>query len=108
MRNPDLKRLSQVTHYFYRNSDYNWAPVASETSANAITFYNESAIDYKFSEEGTIAERKAISKFTIGPCDLMTSNNPDVPSPCDNKNTLPQVLSQLLTHVGEQGYDVVM
>lgn len=108
MRNPDLKRLSQVTHYFYRNSDYNWAPVASETNENAITFYNESAIDYKFSEEGTNAERKAISKFIVGPCDLMTKTNPHVPSPCNNKNTLPQVLSQLLTHVGEQGYDVVM
>jgi len=105
---PSLLRLSQVTHYFFRNSNYNWAPVASEVDANAVTYYNEKAVDQKFGTKGTSEERRALSKFLIASCDYMTKDKPNIPNPCDIPHRIPQVLSQIFEHKGEKNNDVIM
>jgi len=96
VRNPELERLSQITHYFYRNSNYLWAPVASDLEHDVVTYYDETKVDFKFGERGTPAERKEMSKFVIGSCDLITQGKADVPTPCDHKHNVPQVMSKLL------------
>jgi len=108
-KDPNLLRLSQVTHYFFRNSNYNWAPVASEVNNNGITYYNESAVDYKWGTKGTIMERRNKSKFMIRGCDYMTNGKSStIPNPCDIPHRMPQVLSRIFEHKGEKGNDVIM
>ena len=107
-KQPGMARLSQVTHYFFRNSDYNWAPVASDVDNDAVTFYDEDAVNRKWSREGTPEERRSMSKFKVGPCNLMTKDNPNVPNPCDHAHKIPKVFSQIFDHKGEAGNDVIM
>mmetsp|Transcript_41629 Transcript_41629/g.61082 ORF Transcript_41629/g.61082 Transcript_41629/m.61082 type:complete len:452 (+) Transcript_41629:114-1469(+) len=107
-KDPSLLRLSQVTHYFFRNSNYNWAPVASDVDANAVSYYDEAVVDKKFGTEGTPEERRALSKFVIGPCDHMTKDKTNIPNPCDIPHRIPKVLSNIFEHKGEKNNDVIM
>jgi len=96
MKNPKLDRLSQVTHYFYRNSNYNWAPALSDVENNGIAYFDESAIDYQWGHMGTVKERKERSKFIVGNCDTFTKNKPDIPNPCERKHRFPKILNSFL------------
>lgn len=96
VRNPELERFSQITHYFYHNSNYQWAPVASDLEHDVVTYYDETALEFKLSEKGTTTERKEMQKFVIGACDLITQGKEGVPTPCDHKHPVPQVMSKLL------------
>eukprot|EP00518_Triparma_eleuthera_P001181 CAMPEP_0182458214 /NCGR_PEP_ID=MMETSP1319-20130603/3598_1 /TAXON_ID=172717 /ORGANISM="Bolidomonas pacifica, Strain RCC208" /LENGTH=380 /DNA_ID=CAMNT_0024656853 /DNA_START=245 /DNA_END=1387 /DNA_ORIENTATION=+ len=107
-KDPSLARLSQVTHYFFRNSNYNWAPVASDVDNDAITYYDEEAVKRKWGRTGTAKERREMSKFKIGPCDLMTRNKPNVPNPCTYHHKIPKVFSEIFEHKGVSGNDVIM
>ena len=49
-----------------------------------------------------------MSKFKVGPCNLMTKDNPNVPNPCDHAHKIPKVFSQIFDHKGEAGNDVIM
>jgi len=99
-----LPRLSQVTHYFYRNSHYNWAPVASDVGNGAIEYYDEQAVNKKWSQEGDPAELFALSKFRSGTCNMHGS----ISSPCDMHHRLPAIMSKLMPHVAEDVNDDVI
>ena len=75
---------------------------------DAVTFYDEDAVNRKWSREGTPEERRKMSKFKVGPCNLMTKDNPNVPNPCDHAHKIPKVFSQIFDHKGEAGNDVIM
>jgi len=106
---PSLPRHSQVTHYFFRNSSYLWVPVASHVQRNEVMYYDEAQIDRKWSDEGTAADRRSLSKFKIGTCD------PKVPGldasqdgPCAHVHRMPNVMSDIFIHKGETDNDVIM
>jgi len=107
-KNSALPRLSQVTHYFFRNSNYNWAPVASEVLDDIVTYYDEEAVNRKWGRSGTAEERSAMSKFTIQNCNYMTKDKPNVPNPCMHHHRIPKVFGDIFEHKGDVGNDVIM
>ena len=109
-RKKGKQRLSQVTHYFFRNSNYNWAPVASDVEKNKILYYNEWQIDMKWSNQGFSWMRRLIPKFRWGTCTTYTSDvgRSDLVSPCSFYHGIPKVMSDIFQHKGEPGNDVIM
>ena len=95
-----LKRFSQVTHYFYRRSSYNWAPIMSDVHKGDIVYYDEASVRKKWenSDDPTEQDRKFdLSKFRNGACD--DHYGPEgTASPCDLIHRVPFVMSDLLTH----------
>ena len=104
-----LKRFSQVTHYFYRRSSYNWEPIMSDVSKGKVVYYDETAIRRKWEFSEDPAEQDRLfekSKFRNGACE--NHNGPDgTLSPCDLIHRVPLVMSDLLTHT-QKGGEVLM
>ena len=108
-KDPSISRLSQVTHYFFHNTNYMWVPVASEVARNAIMYHDEDAMIRQWSDEGTNAERRALSKFKYGTCDPKVPGlDPTLEQPCARVHRAPQVMSDLFVHKGEDGNNVIM
>jgi len=102
-----LRRLSQVSHYFFEGADYNWAPVMSDVTEDKIIYYSEEQVKRKWHATDVNAdERFAMSKFREGHCH--DSSVPQgIAGPCDLPNRPPRVFSEILVHENFDG-EVVM
>jgi len=97
-----LTRLSQVTHYFFKGADYNWAPVMSDVNKNQIVYYDPKKIDAKWRRNGeTFMATKSLPKFWSGAC---SDKNP---SPCAKMERMPQVGARLIKHDAAEGESVM-
>jgi len=99
---PGGMRLSQVSHYFYRGANYNWAPVASDVNNGQIIYYSEENVNMQWDESLPLEERQSISKFVTGTCDVKVSPHRAFPqnrtvSPCDMLSRPPQVSSKIIS-----------
>ena len=101
-------RLSQVTHYFFHNSNYNWVPIKSDVINGHIRYYDKEKNLKKWDNDLDKNMRKSLSKFKNGDCTTFTKNNPHVISPCEMHSRPPQVMSKLFPHLSEKGNDVLM
>ncbi len=104
-----LKRFSQVTHYFFRRSDYNWAPIMSDLTKDRVTYYDEESVNKKWAVETDLKTQDqlfAMSKFRESSCEDH-QGAPDSTTPCDMVHRFPYVMSHLLEHHQKQG-DVLM
>lgn len=96
--NKKLLRLSQVTHYFFHGSVYNWAPVGSNIHEDKIWYYDKDLIARQWDTSVKLRERRAIEKVSTKGCDAYTKDTPHIPSPCDMQTRPPLVLSKLLPY----------
>merc|ERR1712118_480152 len=93
-----LTRLSQVTHYFFKGADYNWAPVMSDVNKDKVVYYERGNIDAKWRRNGeTFEATKKLPKFFWGSCSHKS------PSPCAKIERIPQVLGMLVRHDVAEG-----
>lgn len=100
-------RLSQVTHFFFRGANYQWAPVASDVGKGKIEYYDTDAVAKKWDDNLPSEERRKISKFMGGDCETFTKDKPGVVSPCEMHSRPPRVFSKLLDHKSAQGESIM-
>jgi hypothetical protein len=100
------RRLSQVTHYFFHGSAYQWAPVASDVVENQIEYYDPASVLMKWQQgdQATPDERARMSKFRSGTCNEIPSG---IPSPCAIVHRPPKVLSSVIQHNTQPGESVM-
>jgi ectoine hydroxylase-related dioxygenase (phytanoyl-CoA dioxygenase family) len=90
---PELSRLSQVSHYFFKETSYNWAPVMSDVNKDRVVYYVQEQIEAKWRRKGeSFKDTKGLSKLRIGTCSEAH------PSPCAKLERMPEVMSTLLQH----------
>ena len=100
-----LRRLSQVTHYFFQGADYMWVPVASNVDEDDIEYYDVEAIRDKWSQSASPDILFAKSKFKHGKCtDVPKSSSQN---PCNEVSRIPRILSKLLKHDVKSGEAVM-
>ena len=100
-------RFSQVSHYFFHGSNYNWVPVASNLHKGQVEYYSTEMVLKKWDDKIPLAERKSLSKFVSGDCKTFTKNLDDVISPCEMQSRPPLIMSKLYEYVQREG-EVVM
>mmetsp|Transcript_31386 Transcript_31386/g.66849 ORF Transcript_31386/g.66849 Transcript_31386/m.66849 type:complete len:420 (+) Transcript_31386:212-1471(+) len=100
-------RFSQVTHYFFHGSNYNWVPVASNLHKRKVEYYATESVLEMWDEKIPLAKRKSLSKFVEGDCEKFTKRRDDVISPCEMQSRPPLIMSKLYEYVQQEG-EVVM